>query len=481
MPDWRMRAAEHLLPAPRLLDERRRAGQARADRGAEALGEVQPRAVEAARPVGGVDAAGHHRVHQPRAVEVGRAGRARAGDRRARRAPARAARRARRPCSSSARRTPGARAARSGRRARSRGSPRSSASGVNMPLSPSTSVMTAPDSCGRAAGLGDQRVRVAPDEASRSPPGRMCRRMAISLHIVPLGRKTAASWPSSAATRSSSASVGRVRRSAARRRPRPRRSPRASPPSGASGCRSRGSTPSAPGDRPYRSYPRRARWPPRRLRGSQDPPRRAAQGAARRARRLPVPRRARARSSTSARPSRCKKRVASHFSNPVTRGAVRDGRRDRRRSSSCSSPPRPRRCWPSRTSSSSTGRASTSACATTSPIRSSRSRWTRTSRASTSRASATAATASTSGPYSNAKRVRGDARPARQGLPVPLLPGRRAGAALGLAVPGLLHQALRGALRRLRHARASTASRSTASSRSSPGATARSSATSSSG
>ena len=35
----------------------------------------------------------------------------------------------------------------------------------------------------------------------------MCRRMAISLHIVPLGRKTAASWPSSAATRSSSAVV----------------------------------------------------------------------------------------------------------------------------------------------------------------------------------------------------------------------------------------------------------------------------------
>ena len=65
-------AAQHLLPAPRLLDEGRRAGQARADRGAEALGEVQPRAVEAARPVGGIDAAGHHRVHQPRAVEVGR-------------------------------------------------------------------------------------------------------------------------------------------------------------------------------------------------------------------------------------------------------------------------------------------------------------------------------------------------------------------------------------------------------------------------
>ena len=43
-----------------------------------------------------------------------------------------------------------------------------------------------------------------------------------------------------------------------------------------------------------------------------------------------------------------------------------------------------------------------------------------------------------------------DARPARQDLPVPLLRGRRAGPPLGLAVPRLLHQALRGALRRLR-------------------------------
>ncbi len=89
------------------------------------------------------------------------------------------------------------------------------------------------------------------------------------------------------------------------------------------------------------------------------------------------------------------------------------------------SPPRPRRCWPSRTSSSSTSRASTSGCATTSPIRSSRSRWTRTSRASTSRASATAATALYFGPYSNAKRMRSTLDAARQGLPVPLLPGRR--------------------------------------------------------
>ena len=42
------------------------------------------------------------------------------------------------------------------------------------------------------------------------------------------------------------------------------------------------------------------------------------------------------------------------------------------------------------------------------------------------------------------------ARPARQGVPVPHLPGRGAGPAQRLAVPGLLHQALRGPVRRLR-------------------------------
>ncbi len=67
-------------------------------------------------------------------------------------------------------------------------------------------------------------------------------------------------------------------------------------------------------------------------------------------------------------------------------------------SSASSSPARPRRCSPSRASSSSTARASTSACATTSPTRSSRSRSTRTSRACTSRASATAPGGRTSGP-----------------------------------------------------------------------------------
>ena len=42
------------------------------------------------------------------------------------------------------------------------------------------------------------------------------------------------------------------------------------------------------------------------------------------------------------------------------------------------------------------------------------------------------------------------ARPPREDLPVPLVHRRRAGPAQRLAVPGLLHQALRGALRRLR-------------------------------
>ena len=49
-----------------------------------------------------------------------------------------------------------------------------------------------------------------------------------------------------------------------------------------------------------------------------------------------------------------------------------------------------------------------------------------------------------------------DARGAGQGLHVPLLHRARAGAAQRQPVPGLLHQALRGALRRLRHAARST-------------------------
>ena len=71
------------------------------------------------------------------------------------------------------------------------------------------------------------------------------------------------------------------------------------------------------------------------------------------------------------------------------------------------------------------------------------------------------------------------ARPARQDLPVPLLRGHRARPPLRLAVPGLLHQALRGALRRLRLQGGVPRGDRRRRSRSSPGASSRSSATSS--
>ncbi len=147
-----------------------------------------------------------------------------------------------------------------------------------------------------------------------------------------------------------------------------------------------------------------------------------------------------------------RKRVASHFSKAQVRGQPRprrDGGERRARSSASSSPARPRRCWPSRASSSSTGRASTSACATTSPTRSSRSRWTRTFRGSTSPASVTAPAAPTSvptpAPSACARRSRCSPR-CSCSAPAPA-PSRAAAAA---ALPRLLHQALRGALRRLR-------------------------------
>ena len=64
------RAADHLLPAPGLLDELRGAGEAGAERGAEALREVDPGGVEQRRPVARGDAAGDDRVHEAGAVEV---------------------------------------------------------------------------------------------------------------------------------------------------------------------------------------------------------------------------------------------------------------------------------------------------------------------------------------------------------------------------------------------------------------------------
>ena len=64
------RAAHLLLPAPRLVDQLARAGEHGAHRRAEALREVEPGGVEAARELRRARARGHHRVHQPRAVHV---------------------------------------------------------------------------------------------------------------------------------------------------------------------------------------------------------------------------------------------------------------------------------------------------------------------------------------------------------------------------------------------------------------------------
>ena len=216
-----------------------------------------------------------------------------------------------------------------------------------------------------------------------------------------------------------------------------------------------------------------------RKRGHRDSPEgqagRAAAGAAGRARRLPVPRRARARHL------RRQGEVDPQARRLAFQLAAARCRRSSTTSSRSSSTPRPRRCSPSRTSSSSTGRASTSGCATTSPTRTSRSASTRTSRASTSRASATGASASTSGPYSSAKRVRGTLDLLGKIFLFRSCEGAEPGRRSGSPVPRLLHQALRGPLRRLRDARRSTARASTAWSRSCPAASARSSATSSAG
>src|SRR3954470_1290162 len=69
-----------------------------------------------------------------------------------------------------------------------------------MPPSPSSGCIITPE-CAAAppasAIIGcEKRSRIT------SSPGRVCRRIAIWLHIVPLGRNSAASWPSSSATRS---------------------------------------------------------------------------------------------------------------------------------------------------------------------------------------------------------------------------------------------------------------------------------------
>ena len=213
------------------------------------------------------------------------------------------------------------------------------------------------------------------------------------------------------------------------------------------------------------SYPR-MRWRRRQrraTRGAREPGR-AAPRAARPAGRLPVPRRRgprdlRRQGEVGAQARRLALLQGAGAEQP---GARRDGRQRGAASSAWSSPPRPRRCWPSRASSSSTGRASTSACATTSPIRSSRSRSTRTIPRVYFTRERHRARRAYFGPYSNAKRVRGTLEVLGEGVHVPLVHRPGAGPAQRQPVPGLLHQALRGALRRLRLQARSTARASTA-------------------
>ena len=77
-------------------------------------------------------------------------------------------------------------------------------SASSIPRGLSTGHSTAPEIAAgppASAMIGcDVRFRI-----TSSPPGPMWSRKAIALHIVPLGRKTAASWPSRSATRSHSA------------------------------------------------------------------------------------------------------------------------------------------------------------------------------------------------------------------------------------------------------------------------------------
>ena len=140
------RPAEHLLPAPGLLDQLGRAGEAGAHRGAESLGEVDPGGIEVRRP------SRRRRCRsRPRRSSAGRrpdgcSARVR-GRCRGRRGGARAARlvppREVRGLLDAD--EPWARRVAAPRRARTNGAS-SSVSGVKVPSSPSSSVITAPES-----------------------------------------------------------------------------------------------------------------------------------------------------------------------------------------------------------------------------------------------------------------------------------------------------------------------------------------------
>src|SRR4051812_10965087 len=69
-----------------------------------------------------------------------------------------------------------------------------------MPPSPSSGCIITPECA--AAPPASAMIGCEKRSKITSSPGRVCRRIAIWLHIVPLGRNSAASWPNNEATRS---------------------------------------------------------------------------------------------------------------------------------------------------------------------------------------------------------------------------------------------------------------------------------------
>ena len=174
-----------------------------------------------------------------------------------------------------------------------------------------------------------------------------------------------------------------------------------------------------------------------------------------------------------------RKRVASHFSNPRhARRTPTCRRRSTRSSTLVTATEAEALLAEQKLHQAATGRASTSACATTSPIPTSGSRSTRTFPRVYFTRERHRRERAYFGPYSNAKRVRETLDLLGKIFLFRSCDGAEPGRRRGSPVPRLLHQALRGALRRLRLAGGVPARRSTASSTSSPAATARSSASS---
>ena len=460
------RAAPHLLVAPRLGDQLRRAGQHGADRRAEALGQVDPGGVEAVGVRARLHAARDDGVHQPRAVQVrpqAVLGRDVEDREDLRRRPDQAAAHVHRLLDGDEPRPRGVAVAR--RALRQDGAQRVRAEDPGAPgVGRQHGHHRAADR-GRAAALEAQRVGelaevqlVAAGADVQAHPDRVAHRAARQEDRGLLAEQRGHALLEREHRRVLAALlVAHLR-------------------GGHRGAHRLGRAGLGVGVEIDHSYPRSDGHD---LRGTPHQARRAAQEAARRPWRLPVPRRQGQGHLRRQGQVASRKRVAEPLLQSGDRAAPTRWSTRSTPSSSCWCPARPRRCWPSRTSSSSTGRASTSACATTSPIRSSRSRWTRSSRASTSRASATAARASTSArtraPSACAAR---STCSARCSCSAPARASSRGGARARRAWTTTSSAAGRPASATCR--RRSTWRRSTASSRSSAAATARSSATSSS-